>query len=267
LNYNEPSEIPSSRDYSQEQIEEIGFLLLDIGTLLMSSGANTERIRQTINRFATGFGIRAELLITHQALMLTMSQRNRQIYSHLKRCSQHAINFKILSGISRLSWSLMDKDHWTLKEIQSEIKRIRQIPVYPRWLILLLVSLSGASFCRLFGGDFLSMLITFFATFMGLVIRQELSIRKFNFYLCIFAASFGASLISGFFLKLVHNVLLEHSLASSILFLAPGIPLINSFSDFIDGNLLNGVLRGLNGFIIAFSMGLGWLLAVMIYGI
>lgn len=267
MNQKEPSEIQDSRNYSQEQIEEIGFLLLDIGTLLMSSGANTERIRQTIHRFASGFGIKAELLITHQALMLTMSQRNRQIYSHLKRCSPHAINFKILSGISHLSWSLIDKEHWTLEELQIELKRLRQLPVYPRWMVLLLVSLSGASFCRLFGGDFLSMLITFIATFMGLLIRQELTVRKFNFYLCIFTASFVSSLISGIFLKLAHNVLLEHSLASSILFLAPGIPLINSFSDFIDGNLLNGFLRGLNGFIIAFSMGLGWLLAVMIYGI
>jgi uncharacterized membrane protein YjjP (DUF1212 family) len=59
----------------------------------------------------------------------------------------------------------------------------------------------------------------------------------------------------------------EHAFATSVLFLIPGVPLINSFSDLIDGNLQNGIVRGLNGLIISFVIALGLLTTVLIYQI
>jgi uncharacterized membrane protein YjjP (DUF1212 family) len=60
---------------------------------------------------------------------------------------------------------------------------------------------------------------------------------------------------------------MEHSLAASILFLIPGVPLINAFTDIIDGNILNGVVRGINAFVILFMVALGLLSATLIYRI
>jgi len=39
------------------------------------------------------------------------------------------------------------------------------------------------------------------------------------------------------------------------------------FSDMIDGNLMNGLIRGLNGLIIAFGIALGLLTTMIIYQI
>ncbi len=255
---------PTASNQLQDIQSEIGVLLLEIGTLLMMSGANTQRIRLNVNRVSEAFGFQSELLITHQALMLTMSQNHKQVYSHLKRCSPHSVNFKILSGISRMSWAIVE-ENWPFEKIKEEVERLKAISTYPNWITILFVSLSGASFCRLFGGDFKAMAITFIATLTGIFVRQKMTLAKFNFYLSIFAASFSSTLISGFFLKLLPTITMEHAFASSILFLVPGIPLINPFSDFIDGNLLNGFLRGLNSLLICFAMALGWLLTVTIY--
>jgi uncharacterized membrane protein YjjP (DUF1212 family) len=246
-------------------LNEMGSVLLEIGTLLMSSGASTNRIRITVNRISEVFGYQTELLITQRALTLSIKDRKSDhFFSSLKRTSPHGVNFKIVSGISRMSWRVVE-EKWTLEQIKVELNRLKLLPHYPRWIILSIVGLAGASFCRLSGGDFQEMVIAFTATFIGLIVRQEANKREFNPYFCVFFASFVASMISGFVVKMGIGST-EHAFATSVLFLVPGVPLINSFIDLIDGNIQNGIVRGINGLMISFSIALGLLTAIIIYG-
>ena len=74
----------------QEELTTLGNLLLEIGALLMSSGASTGRIRVTINRIAEAKGYQCDLLITHRALMLTLGDTDHpSFFSSLKRTSPH----------------------------------------------------------------------------------------------------------------------------------------------------------------------------------
>jgi uncharacterized membrane protein YjjP (DUF1212 family) len=129
-----------------------------------------------------------------------------------------------------------------------------------------LVGLAGSAFCRLAGGEALDMLMVFFGSSVGLFIRQESIKKKFNPYMCVYFAALGASLIAGMPAKFGSGDTHEHAFATSVLFLIPGVPLINSFSDMIDGNLQNGLIRGLNGFIISFTIALALLTSMFIYG-
>lgn len=253
------------KNVQHREIREIGTVLLETGALLMSSGATTARIRVTVNRIAEAFGYSAELFITHRALTLTLSrEEDEELFSSLKRTSPHGVNFKIVSGISRMSWRVVE-EKWDINQIKQELIRLTSLAPYPRLLILILVSLAGASFCRVSGGNYTEMIITFIASFAGLFIRQEAHKRGFNPYICVYFAAFTASLISGGFMKFIVNTELEHAFATSVLFLIPGVPLINTFSDLIDGNILNGILRGIHGLLIAFCIALGLLTAIFIY--
>jgi len=246
---------------------KIADVLLETGALLMAAGANTGRIRVTINRIAHSLGYQVELLITHRALMLSVIDDEGEFYtSKLKRTPPHGVNFKILSGISRMSWSVQDED-WNLDQINAELARLKSLPHYPRYLILLLVALSGASFCRLFGGGWIEMATAFVATFAGLFVRQEAIKKNFNTYICAVMAAITASLISGLAVKFGIGDHPEHAFATSVLFLIPGVPLINSFTDIIDGNISTGIVRGTNGLIIAFCIALGLLAAMVIFNI
>ncbi|WP_299583717.1 threonine/serine ThrE exporter family protein [uncultured Sunxiuqinia sp.] len=251
----------------QDMINKLCKLLLEIGALQMSSGANTSRIRMTVMRIANSYGYNAELLITHRALMLTLYDEEKDyFFSRLKRTSPHGANFRIVSGISRMSWQIVD-EKWDLDHIQQEVDRLKALPHYPRLVILLMVGLAGASFCRLFGGSFIDMLITFSATFAGLFVRQEAVKKGFNPYLCIFFGALVSSLIAGASVKLQLGTHPDFAFATSVLYLIPGIPLINSLSDLLDGNLMNGIVRGMFGLIIAFAIAIGLLCAILIYNI
>jgi len=250
-----------------EKVKEVEEMLLDVGTLLMSNGASTGRVRTTVNRIADALGYDVELLITSRSLMLTVTEENGSDYtSSVRRTPPHGVNFRLVSGISRMSWRIIE-DKLNVEQINEEISRLTSLPHYPRLVVLSLVALAGTSFCRLFGGEGWELVVTFVASFFGLFIRQEAIKKRFNPYLAIVFASFTASMIAGLSVNLGLGDTPEHALATSVLFLIPGVPLINSLTDLIDGNTLNGIVRGVNCFIIAFAIALGLMFAMQIYGI
>ena len=240
-----------------EDSQLVGNILLETGAMLMSSGANSNRIRVTLERIANGLGYKTELLITHRALMLTIIEKDQQhFFSRLKRTSPHGVNFRIVSGISHMSWNVLEQN-WTIAQIEEELHRLKSLPHYPRLVILGLVGMAGAAFCRLFGGGYVEMTVAFVATVFGLFVRQEATRVKFNPYLCVYFAAFTASFIAGIAEYFHIGLQPDKAFATSVLFLVPGVPLINSVTDLLEGNLQNGIIRGINGLIIAFSIAMG----------
>ena len=247
------------------KLNELGSTLLEIGVLLMASGASTERIRTTINRISNSFGYSTDMPISQRTLMLNIyDEESGHFFNSLKRTTPHGVNFSIVSGISKMSWLIVEQK-WTIEQINLELKRLIASPHYPRIVILTLVGLAGAGFCRLAGGLAFDMFMVFLGTFLGLFVRQESTKMKFNPYMCIYFAALISSLIAGIPAKLGIGDTHEQAFATSVLFLIPGVPLINSLSDMIDGNLQNGLIRGINGFIISFTIALGLLTSKFIY--
>lgn len=248
----------------KEDAQSVGNILLEIGALLMSSGASTNRTRVTLERIARGLGYGIELLITQRALMLTIIEKDQQhFFSRLKRISPHGVNFRIVSGISHLSWFVMEQN-WTVAQITEELQRLKSLPHYPRLVVLGFVGLAGSAFCNIFGGGATEMAVAFVATVAGLFIRQEAMKKKFNPYLCVFFAAFTASLIAGMAEYFKIGLQPDKAFATSVLFLVPGVPLINSVSDLMDGNIQNGMVRAMNGLMIAFSIAMGLFAVKMI---
>jgi len=248
----------------KEDAQLVGSVLLEIGASLMSSGASTHRTRITLERTAKGLGYGIELLITQRALMLTIIDKEQQyLFSRLKRTSPHGVNFRVVSGISHLSWNVYEQN-WTVAQVSDELQRLKSLPHYPRLVILGMVGLAGAAFCRIFGGGFVEMAVAFVATVVGLFVRQESVRIKFNPYICVYFAAFTASLIAGIAEHFHIGADPDKAFATSVLFLVPGVPLINSVTDLMDGNIQNGIVRAVNGLMISFSIAMGLLSVKMI---
>lgn len=246
---------------------ELGEMLLEIGSLLMVAGANTERIKVTINRIASAFGCSSDLMITNHALMITVRYEDvNRTFTSVKRVSNMHLNLNLISDISTMSWKIVE-EKWSLERINNEVKLLDRKALYPRFVVLFLVALAGASFCRLFGGGLTEMILCFLGTLIGLFVRQEAVKLKFNIYLCIFFAALTSSLIVGAYSHFNPDKNFIHALSTSVLFLIPGVPMINSFTDFIDGNILNGTIRGVGVLVTAFAIALGLMTSLLIFNL
>ena len=251
----------------KNEAKELGALLLDVGGSLLSSGASCSRIRITMRRLASAFDYIAYISIQPKSISLTLNDEDdNTFFNGMRSIPAQGVNFKTISGISRLSWNAVENE-LTIAEIKEELHRLQALPHYPRLIILIFVSLAGSAFCFSFNGTMPELAIAFGATFCGLFVRQEAIKKKFNPYICIYSGALVATLFAGAFIKAGLNINLEHAFATSVLFLIPGVPLINSFTDLIDGNILNGLVRGINALMFSLAIALGLLTSMFIYNL
>lgn len=251
-------------DSSKELIKATN-LLLDIASLLMVSGANTIRVNLSIARFANGLNFKTNCFISHKSIIMTLYQEDSTLTcTRVKNIPPHAINFSIISAVSKASWDTVT-ENWTLAQIATEIEKIKGQKRYSKLTVLIAVSLAGAGFCNIFKGDYLNMLVAFISTFIGLIVFQLTHQKKFNSYMRIFLGSVIASLIAGF--GVIYNIG-EHpqaALATSILYLVPGVALINSFTDLLDNNIINGLVRLTTGVMTVLAIALGLFITMIIF--
>jgi len=239
--------------------------LLEIASLLMVSGANTIRINLSIKRFAEGLNFKTSCFISHKSIIMTLYEEGTtQSCTRVRNIPPHAINFSIISAISKASWDAAS-ENWTLEQISEEIEIIKNQKRYSNVTVLMAISLAGAGFCNIFSGDYLNMLVAFISTFIGLLVFQLTHKEKFNVYIRIFLGSFIASLCAG--IGIVYNIggQPQTALATSILFLVPGVALINSFTDLLDSNIINGMVRFTSGLMTVLAIALGLFITMLIF--
>ena len=240
-----------------------GPLLLDIGTALMRAGASSGKIRNTMLAIAHAYRCEPDLDLRAKSISLALgSDGGLQSFNGIRTIESYGVNFRTIDGISKLSRALA-KEPLSMDQLRDEVNRVITSPHHPRFLVLVLVSLAGAAFCFTLGGSWLEMGIAFGATFFGLFVKQECTKRKMNAYLCTYLGALAATVIVGLFYKLGLQGRLEYAFTTSVLFLIPGVPLINCFTDLLEGEVLNGVEKGVNALIHALTIAIG--LATTLY--
>jgi uncharacterized membrane protein YjjP (DUF1212 family) len=259
MEFRDPQEIPEGN--------ELGALMLDVGISLLQAGASCNKIRTIMTKFALGSNYTPHIAIGPKSISVTLNDKdNTTLFNGIRTASKHGIDFNLISAISGLSRLAAEKEY-TLHQLQQELNKSKVPGQYPRIVILCFVSLAGAAFCFTFGGSPIEMIITFGATFFGLFVKQQMVKYSFNPYICTYVAATIASL----FIAVFHVAGLTQSpvnaFATCVLFLIPGVLLINSFTDLIDGNIMNGIVKGVDAVIYALAIAFGLATTIIIFNL
>ncbi len=239
---------------SKKLTNEMADVLLKISAMLMTSGANTNRILLILNKFSAMMHADAQVFINHKAFIISLTDlESGEKTTQVRRLPANIVNFSTISALSRAAVHA-ERESWDFEQIKAEVNRISKTKHHPRLLVLLSVSLAGAALCRIFGGDYISFAVAFFATFLGLFTRQFFSSKMFNVYLATFFGSLVAGTVAALLLKFVPSVDPNIAIATAVLFSVPGVPLINAFTDFLDGYILTGFVRFMNGLLFVFAI-------------
>lgn len=225
---------------------------------LLSCGATCIRIEKNVRRIADTWQVTVDLVILPAHIQMVVWDASHQhSYSNTERLRPTGINFHINTRLSRLSWAIADNkiDYPTALARFEEITRT---PAENQTFVLLMSSLANASFCRLFEGDVPSMAIVFIATLAGYRLKQEmLGRRKMDTRCTFFACAFFSSVIgaAGHVFDIGNTP--QTALATSVLYLIPGIPYINSVSDLLDGHYLSSFSRFMNAAVLTACLSAG----------
>ncbi len=246
---------------------DVARLLVDIGVLLQRSGAHTERTIRNLKRFAASFGYEPEIFVAYSGVTITVQDdEHEQSTTLFGRVEHHGVHLATVAAISQLSWQIADEP-CSISQVRTEIQRIKALPHFPRWLIIPMIGLGCGALARIAGAEWPVAGITTIAAALALFVRMMLASGGFNALLVVMISAAVASIVGSFASLFGLGPTSGLAVAASVLFLVPGIPLINAVIDMINGYMTTGMGRGAMGISIAFSLAAGMLTGIQIMGV
>ncbi|MCL6269080.1 threonine/serine exporter family protein [Sansalvadorimonas sp. 2012CJ34-2] len=243
---------------------EAARLLVDIGVLLLSAGAHTERTVRNLKRFAESFGYTPDIFISFSGITLTIHNDENSV-TLFGKVKNHGVHLAMASAVSKLSWRTK-RENLSLQEVREAVTAIKGMPHYPRWFILLMIGLGCGALARNAGADIPVVAVTALASCIALRARMQLAEWRLNPFLVVLGSAFVATLIGGLAGALHLGPTSGIAIAASVLFLIPGVPLINGVIDMINGHMSVGIGRTAMGSAISFALSGGMLLGLQVLG-
>ena len=250
---------------ARPQIQELTNFLSEYAAKMLSIGTYTARIERCVCRIAGAYGYEASLMIfVRHFIISVMDPADNSIRrTYVKTGAAARISFDLISELSALSWEIYD-EKIPLARAKAAFAEIlaSQKKSFAKTLVLL--SVANAAFCELFGGDGGAMALVFAATAFGICARYLLSKLKINLKIQYIAVSFAVSFIVSLGARYGLSATPDVAVGSSILFLIPGVWLINSVFDILNENMLVGISRGLNTGLLIICIAIGLFLTLSI---
>lgn len=254
----------------QPCVKEVCMFLSDYASWLLGCGATCIRIEKNIQRMSEAFHVESDMTIMPSNIHLSVwDDEHEHSYSIVKKIHKMGISFNVNTQLSKLSWDVADGKLDYIGALDT-FEVITQTKPTNKWVVLFLASLANLSFCRLFNGDWTSMLIVFIATLVGYRLKQVLLESKIDVRVVFFCSAFASSVIAAGAHLFDWGTTPEIAIGTSVLYLIPGIPYINSVSDMLDGHHVCAFSRFIDAMILTvclsaglcggmFIMGLKWL--------
>lgn len=259
------STILKTSDCDRLSAKELGVFLADYGARLLASGATCIRIDRNVGRMARAAGMTAEMTVMPRHIHLTvLDPDSGEMLTSIAAVPATGINFTVNAELSRLSWEIADGK----VSLRQAIDRYRAIvgggSKSSRWAVTLLVAVANASFCRLFGGDLIAMVIVGVAALAGYYLKDKLLARKMDSRPVFIICSLVSAVIGSTDMLFSIGTTREIALSTSVLYLVPGIPLLNSFSDMLYRRYLCAFARFADAVILTCCLSIGLLTGMLL---
>lgn len=249
-------------------INEVMDVLLHAGACLLACGAHSGRVKRNIERMATTWGYEIHLNSFYRGISLTVIDKTNQEIAITRYLEAPApvVNLSTITAVSHLSWRVLE-ENLTPEEARKEVHTILN-PRRPKAIfIAIAVGFSCAGLCLFSNGMLLNAATAFLGAFSGYMAKTFMDSHKYNSFIGIFTAAFITTLITGCFARF--NILQhqEAAIATAVLYLIPGVPLINVVIDMIEGYFTSALNRMLFAFLIVLSISAGIWSSLTLLGI
>lgn len=237
-------------------LNEILHVATFAGKIMLESGGETYRAEEIVWRICKIYGVEeAESFVTTTGVMVSICHDGKT-HSLIRRVSTRTIDLDKVHKVNDLSRNIVNRG-LTVSELKEQLKLIDTGERYSDKTAILISALGAFCFVFLFGGELREALAAFF---IGLVIKS-VSIKFANlginqFFINSICAGIAA-IIAILLLKLNLIVDLDKTIIGSIMLLVPGLAITNAIRDTISGDLLAGLTRAVEAFLVAISIAIG----------
>ena len=242
----------------QATIKDKMEMVLDIGQLLMESGGDSKSIVRDMLRAAAYLGLHWKHLNFHMTYTTIMANYDseKKSYTVFRKCRIHGINMTTIADVSQLSWRALEQKYetGTFKADLEAMKEKSMQRHYPQWATSLAAGIACGGFCKLFGCDWIAFAYTALAACIGFWVRHGCNRFGVNPYISIAASACIATAAAYWTQVLPGSDTPWFPMIACMLFLVPGVPLINSFDDLMNNYIVSGMTRAMNTMLVVLAM-------------
>lgn len=242
---------------NKKDVQKLSSLALFAAKIMLSNGAETYRVEDTMNRMCSSKKDIQEVdsFVTQTGIFLTL-EYDGEVFTYFKRVRSADINLNLINLVNHFSRQFVNKDI-SLEEGMKTLEEINNIPGYPKYLKIFAGSYVSGFFSLMFGGTHRDFLASALASFLSLLVLDKLSKFNLTFFIDRFIGAFLTSLFASFAVNLGIGVHLDKIIIGSIMYLLPGVSITNSIRDTMSGDSLSGLSKGMEAILSALAIAFG----------
>lgn len=247
-------------------------VVLRAGIMMLGAGTSGLRVREVMRAVAHTVGIRQILAqVTFTDIVLTVRRRGT-FRTQVAEIPAPGVNAHRIALLMDLAHSLPQRA--TVAEVDAMLDDVeRQPPLYPTWLLTLLVALACASITVLTNGSWREVAAVLPASALAYWLHRTLSGLQLNHLAVVMTSAATATGLYLAFTRLLDLGLggpsprLAAGLICAAIFLIPGFPLITAGLDLTRIDLLAGVPRLVYAAMVLLAITIGVWVVVTVSGV
>lgn len=229
----------------------------DIGDLLIANGAEISRAEESMRRIFYAYGVkRSDVFAIPTFISVSASAPDGRPITAIRRIPVRQVNMNRVDQANNLCRRVC-RGKPELDAVNREVRRIGSMPTVPFLLQIAAYAFVAAAFTLFYGGNAADALVAFLC---GAVIKpvwrllEHFHVNQFFLYI---AASFVPAAIALMFAHF--NVALNYDkiVIGALMNLVPGIAITDFMRDIIAGDMIAGILRFTESFLVAAAIAIG----------
>ncbi len=235
-----------------KQVLEIS---LSVGKMLLSSGAESYRVEETIERICKAYNLQCECMVTAKGVLLSIVDNNNEKVTSLKKVKTRGVDLARIDRLNSFSRSLQD-DPMPYDEAKEKLKEIDSLPFFTLPVRIVAAGMTSFVYSLFFNGTIYDAIVS---TFISMAIYYMLDkVSKVGFFQ--FFQFFFAGFIIGISSLIAENIFPLVSrggniITGGIMILVPGVPLTNGIKDIIYDDFMSGIVKFGEAMLVVTAMG------------
>ncbi|MBU5454824.1 threonine/serine exporter family protein [Caproiciproducens sp. MSJ-32] len=237
-------------------INDILHLSTYAGKIMLENGAEAYRVEETMNKISEAFGVEKPDSYATPTAIISSASHKGETKSVVVRILKRSVNLEKIHRVNDLARNIKN-NNYTVEEFKEKLKEIDNEKRYSNKVTILFSAIGALSFTFLFGGGLKDAAAAFF---IGLIVKF-FDIEADKIGLNSFFSTIICSAITAFLailsIKLNIAADIDKVIIGSIMLLVPGLAITNAIRDTIAGDLISGIARAVEAFLIAIGVAAG----------
>lgn len=218
-------------------------LALDAGEIMLSAGAETHRVEDTMERIlSVNKSIMPEAFATTTGIFAGVQGSLTGSRTRFKRIIHRAINLGKITRVNSMSRKFV-AGKITIEEAFEEIAAIHALKDYPLGLTVTCHGVVSSCFTLMFSHNLTDSFASFFIGILLGAANRIMRKYKFSSFLVTLFGSILITVLSVLIHEITKVTNFDNTIIGALMLLVPGVAITNAVRDILEGNYITGNSR------------------------